>query len=67
MTGTINDFVGRAKNLAIDVYYIGLTFTITEKGAWGFSASWGGKGVGLGYYFNETNTVTLGSVSCPEN
>ena len=67
MTGTIDDFAGRAQNLTIAVYYIGLTFTITEKGAWGFSASWGGKGIGLGYYFNETNTVTLGPVSCPEN
>jgi RHS repeat-associated protein len=67
MTGTLNDFKGKATNLTVSVIWIGITFTVNDAGAWGFSASWGGKGTGFGYYMNETNTVTSGPIGpCPQ-
>lgn len=65
MTGDINDFKGTASNLTIDALMLGITFTVNEKGKWGLSASWGGRGYGFGYYMYETNTISLGSTEVP--
>ncbi len=65
LTGSIEDFKGKAKNLTIDISKIAFTFTITDNGKWGFSAAWGGRGIGFGYYMYETNTVSLGSIEEP--
>jgi len=62
LTGTIDEFKGKAKNLTVDVSYIGITFTVNDNGKWGFSVAWGGRGKGIGYYMYETNTISLGSI-----
>ena len=59
MTSSADDFKGKASNLTLDLYYFGVTYT-TNGSEWGVSVGFGGKGVGLGYYMNETNTIITG-------
>ena len=56
LTGSLDDFKGSARNLTLDLLVIGITYTENDAGAWGLSVGLGGKGVGFGYFMNETNT-----------
>jgi hypothetical protein len=64
MTGSAEDFKGKASNLTLDLYLFGITYT-TNGSKWGLSVGFGGKGVGLGYYMNETNTIITGEKTSP--
>ncbi len=64
MTGSADAFTGKASNLTLDLYFFGLTYT-TNGPEWGLSVAFGGKGVGVGYYMNETNTIISGEKSDP--
>lgn len=56
-TGTLADaFIGKSSNLTVDLLYAGITFSRNDKG-FGVSISFGGKGIGAGFYKNETNTI----------
>ena len=56
MTGSLDDFKGNALNLTLDLLVFGITYTENNAGEWGLSFGLGGKGVGFGYFMNETNT-----------
>lgn len=57
-TGPLSGFLGESYNVTVDVLILGITYSENDSG-WGFSFSAGGKGVGLGYYINTTNTVPV--------
>ena len=59
MTGSADAFKGKASNLTLDVLFFGVTYTISGS-EWGLSFGLGGKGLGLGYFMNETNTIITG-------
>lgn len=54
-TGTLDNFSGSAYNLTIDTPWGGITYT-TNGTNWGLSIG-PAKGLGLGYYMNESYTV----------
>ena len=58
MTGSLYDFEGKTTNLAINVYFFGITYSQNDA-SWGVSISYGGKGFGLGYYMYESNTFIV--------
>jgi RHS repeat-associated protein len=56
-TGSLTGFKGETRNVTLDVLGAAVTYSENNSGR-GLSASWGGKGFGLGSYINTTNTIT---------
>jgi len=56
-TGDPSAFAGPTSNLNFVLGPIGITYSTNDGGS-GLSVSAGGKGWGLGYYINQTNTKT---------
>ena len=65
-TGSLSGFKGKALNVTLDLYFVGLTYTETSS-EWGLSIGFGGKGIGLGYFMNETNTLTTAKFLEPDD
>jgi RHS repeat-associated protein len=57
-TGPLSGFLGETYNVTFDVGAFGVTYSENDSG-WGLSVSYGGKGLGLGYYINTTNTMPI--------
>jgi len=57
-TGPLSGFQGATRNVTVEVFGIGVTYSNNDSG-WGLSVSTGGKGIGLGYYINTTTTSTV--------
>ncbi len=60
MTGTLENFEGKADNTTWNIVLLSITYTENENGAWGLNGSFGGKGLGIGKYKYETETVLFG-------
>jgi RHS repeat-associated protein len=54
--GSLDDLEGKSRNLSFSLFLVGVTYTETQS-TWGLSIDLGSKGVGLGYFIYEANTL----------